>query len=86
MHYCIESDKLREECGIFGIYSRQDDVALNTYWGLYALQHRGQESAGIAVTDGCSMDIQRGMGLVNEVFRHGLPSMPAHIAIGHVLY
>jgi len=83
----MDNDKLHEECGIFGIYSRQVDVALNTYWGIYALQHRGQESAGIALTDGCSMDIQRGMGLVNEVFRKELPVMPeAHIAIGHVRY
>jgi len=83
----MDSDKLHEECGIFGIFSRDDDVALNTYWGLYALQHRGQESAGIALTDGCSMDIQRGMGLVGEVFRKGPPEMPnANIAIGHVRY
>ncbi|EGO65429.1 amidophosphoribosyltransferase [Acetonema longum] len=88
MHYCETSDKLHEECGVFGIFSRDDhdNVALNTYWGLFALQHRGQESAGIAVTDGTVMDIQRGMGLVNEVFRHGVPGMPAHIAIGHVRY
>ena len=87
MHYDLASDKPREECGIFGIFSRHDDVALNTYWGLYALQHRGQESAGIALTDGCVMDVQRGMGLVNEVFRRGLPAMEgAHIAIGHVRY
>lgn len=57
-----------------------------TYWGLYALQHRGQESAGIAVTDGCVMDIQRGMGLVPDVFKNGVPEMAAHIAIGHVRY
>ncbi len=83
----LMSDKPREECGVFGIYSRHDDVALNTYWGLYALQHRGQESAGITLTDGCEMDIQRGMGLVGEVFRKGLPEMEgAYIAIGHVRY
>lgn len=86
MLYDIQSDKWREECGIFGIFTHQENVALNTYWGLYALQHRGQESAGIAVTDGNVMDVQRGMGLVNEVFRHSLPDMPAHIAIGHVRY
>jgi len=84
--YDIQSDKWREECGVFGIFTRHENVALNTYWGLYALQHRGQESAGIAVTDGTIMDVQRGMGLVNEVFRHSLPDMPAHIAIGHVRY
>ena len=82
----VENDKPREECGVFGIFSRQDDVALATYWGLYALQHRGQESAGIAVADGVNMDVERGMGLVGEVFRKGLPEMPAHLAIGHVRY
>jgi amidophosphoribosyltransferase len=83
----IALDKLKEECGVFGIYSRQEDVSLYTYWGLYALQHRGQESAGIAVTDGSWMDVHRGMGLVNEVFRHQLPKMDnQYIAIGHVRY
>lgn len=83
----LENDKLHEECGVFGIYSRRENVTLDTYWGLYALQHRGQESAGIAVTDGAWMDVHRGMGLVNEVFRHNLPHMEnQHIAIGHVRY
>lgn len=83
----LEMDKPREECGIFGIYSREDNVSLSTYWGLYALQHRGQESAGIAITDGAWMDVHRGMGLVNEVFRHQLPYMEGQrIAIGHVRY
>ena len=48
----MNEDKLHEECGIFGIYAPGVDVALNTYWGLYALQHRGQESAGICVANG----------------------------------
>lgn len=83
----METDKFREECGVFGMYSHEDDVALNSYWGLYALQHRGQESAGIAVSDGAWMDVYRGMGLVGEVFRHQLPQMEGqYIAIGHVRY
>ena len=83
----LDYDKMHDECGVFGIFSRQDNVAKNTYWGLYALQHRGQESAGIAVTDGSWMDVSRGMGLVNEVFRHQLPDLPGqYIAIGHVRY
>ncbi|MDU4961590.1 MAG: amidophosphoribosyltransferase [Sporomusaceae bacterium] len=86
MVYAIDDDKLREECGVFGIFAPGEAVALNTYWGLYSLQHRGQESAGIAVTDGCQMDVARGMGLVNEIFRQGLPELDAHIAIGHVRY
>lgn len=87
MSYEPENDKRKEECGVFGMFSRSENVALNTYWGLYALQHRGQESAGIAITDGAWMDIHRGMGLVNEVFRHQLPHMEGqYIAIGHVRY
>ena len=83
----ITSNKWKEECGVFGVYSRTEDVAMLTYLGLYALQHRGQESAGIAITDGAWMDVTRGMGLVNEVFRHQLPHMEnQYIAIGHVRY
>ena len=52
MEDLFKDDKLHEECGVFGIFSHSEDVALNTYWGLYALQHRGQESTGIVVTDG----------------------------------
>lgn len=86
MFYDEKIDKMREECGVYGIYSRHENVSLSTYWGLYALQHRGQESAGIAVTDGNDMDVMRGMGLVNEVFKSGVPTLPGHIAIGHVRY
>lgn len=83
----FELDKLKEECGVFGVYSHEEDVSMLTYLGLYALQHRGQESAGIAVTDGAWMDVTRGMGLVNEVFRHQIPRMDnQYIAIGHVRY
>ena len=64
----IEANKWKEECGVFGVYSHEEDVSMMTYLGLYALQHRGQESAGIAITDGAWMDVSRGMGLVNEVF------------------
>ena len=79
-------DKLHEECGVFGIFSRNEDVALNTYWGLYALQHRGQESTGIAVTDGQLMKIRKGMGLVADVFKGGVSDMKGYAAIGHVRY
>ena len=83
----MDNDTLHEECGVFGIYSHTEDVTHCTYWGLYALQHRGQESAGIAVTDGAWMDVHRGMGLVGEVFRHQLPRMEnQYISIGHVRY
>jgi len=86
VNYDYVADKMREECGVFGIFSREEDVALNTYWALYALQHRGQESAGIVVSNGEQMDIMRGMGLVSEVFKRGLPPLAGHIAIGHVRY
>ena len=80
-------NKWKEECGVYGVYSRSENVSEMTYLGLYALQHRGQESAGIAITDGAWMDVSRGMGLVNEVFRHQLPHMDGqYIAIGHVRY
>lgn len=81
-----QDDKLHEECGVFGIYSHSDDVALNTYWGLFALQHRGQESAGIVVSDGKQMKIKKGMGLVADVFKDGVADLNGHIAIGHVRY
>ena len=79
--------KWKEECGVYGVYSHTEDVSGFTYLGLYALQHRGQESAGIAITDGAWMDVTRGMGLVNEVFRHQVPHMENQcIAVGHVRY
>lgn len=79
--------KWKEECGIYGVYSHAEDVAEMTYLGLFALQHRGQESAGIALTDGDWIDVKKGMGLVSEVFREQLPRLDnAKIAIGHVRY
>ncbi len=82
----FNEDKLHEECGVFGIFSHSEDVALNTYWGLYALQHRGQESTGIVVTDGSSMKIKKGMGLVADVYKSGVADMQGFAAIGHVRY
>jgi len=80
-------DKPGEECGIFGIYGPGLDVARLTYYGLYALQHRGQESAGIAVGDGERIQIQKGMGLVAEVFdNEKLNGFRGHLAVGHVRY
>ena len=79
--------KWKEECGIYGMYSPTEDVSEMTYLGLFALQHRGQESAGIALTDGAWIDVKKGMGLVTEVFRSELPHLDhAQIAIGHVRY
>ncbi len=86
MKMFFQDDKLHEECGVFGIFSRTENVALNTYWGLYALQHRGQESTGIVVSDGKHMQIKKGMGLVADVFKDGVSELKGHMAIGHVRY
>ena len=76
----------REECGIFGIFNHPDAAKL-TYFGLYALQHRGQESAGIVVSDGRQVNEYKHMGLVCEVFQEGtLKALKGHLAIGHVRY
>jgi len=80
-------DKPKEECGLFGIYAPEQEVARLTYYGLYALQHRGQESAGIAVSDGRKIQHYKGMGLVSEVFSsEALNSLQGKMAIGHVRY
>ena len=79
-------DKLREECGVMAVYNHSD-AARMTYWGLYALQHRGQESAGIASADGYGVNDYKGMGLVSEIFTDEvLAKLPGHMAIGHTRY
>jgi amidophosphoribosyltransferase len=80
-------DKMHEECGIFGVYGPGEDVANLTYFGLYSLQHRGQESAGIAVSDGLTIRVHKQMGLVSQVFdQENLLDMPGHISVGHTRY
>lgn len=79
-------DKFRDECGVFGIYGHPEASNL-TYLGLYALQHRGQESAGIASADGTNLRHSKAMGYVNEAFdQASLATLPGHLAIGHVRY
>jgi amidophosphoribosyltransferase len=79
-------DKLREECGVMAVYNHPDAARL-TYWGLYALQHRGQESGGIASADGETVHDIKGMGLVSEIFTDDvLAKLPGHMAIGHTRY
>ena len=74
-------------CGIFGIHARDEDVANLTYFGLFALQHRGQESAGIAVGNGGGVAIHRDMGLVNQVFSPTvLGDLKGVVALGHTRY
>ncbi|NQT71403.1 MAG: amidophosphoribosyltransferase [Chloroflexi bacterium] len=78
---------LHEACGVFGIYAPDEDVARLTYFGLYALQHRGQESAGIATTDGDSISLYADMGLVSQVFNEEvLEQLGGSMAIGHTRY
>ena len=79
-------DKFREECGVFGIFGHPEAANL-TYLGLFALQHRGQESAGIAVADGERVRVSRAMGQVAEAFDEtALAKLPGHLAIGHTRY
>jgi amidophosphoribosyltransferase len=76
-----------EECGVFGVWAPGEDVAKLTYYGLYALQHRGQEAAGMAVSDGRRTVVFKDLGLVSQVFdEQVLSSLRGHLAVGHVRY
>lgn len=80
-------DKPHDECGVFGVWAPGEDVARLTYFGIYALQHRGQESAGIAASDGSKILVYKDMGLVSQVFKdRDLASLQGHLALGHVRY
>jgi amidophosphoribosyltransferase len=82
-----QDDSPHDECGVFGIYAPEMDVARLTFFALFALQHRGQESAGIAVTDGSRLIVHKDMGLVSQVFEEEtLQALPGTLAIGHVRY
>ena len=79
-------DKFKDECGVFGIFGHHESANM-TYLGLYALQHRGQESAGIAVSDGGVVRVTKQMGYVADIFdSQTLSQLPGHAAIGHVRY
>ncbi|MBI5961342.1 MAG: amidophosphoribosyltransferase [Chloroflexi bacterium] len=82
-----DDDHPREACGVFGIYTPDREAARLTFFGLYALQHRGQESAGIATSDGQRACLHKGMGLVSQVFtEENLAPLTGHLAIGHTRY
>ena len=89
-----EEDVLHDECGVVGVYLNADPIDTSAmsasslaYYGMYSLQHRGQESAGIAVSDGSDVKVHKLMGLVADVFkREDLDSLPGRIAVGHVRY
>ncbi|MBA3430712.1 MAG: amidophosphoribosyltransferase [Actinobacteria bacterium] len=77
----------RDACGVVAVYAPHEDVPRLVYHSLYALQHRGQESAGIAIADGATMVVFKDLGLVSQVFDEGvLGSLNGHVAIGHVRY
>ncbi len=82
----FDTPSKKEECGIFGVYGAEDPAHL-IYLGLYALQHRGQESAGIVVSDGTVVQAHKGMGLVSDVFKEGIiETLKGNTGIGHVRY
>ena len=83
----LEDDRLHDECGIFGIYDEGRDVGRLTYFALQALQHRGQESAGIAVGDGDTVMVNKDLGLVTQVFKESdFAALTGKVAVGHVRY
>ena len=83
----LSDERMHEECGLFGIDAPGEDVANLTYFGLYALQHRGQESAGIATADGASLRLHKDMGLVAQAFdQAALERLTGHLALGHTRY
>jgi amidophosphoribosyltransferase len=82
-----QDDTLHEACGVFGLYAPGKDVARLSFFGLYALQHRGQEGAGIVTCDGRMAHIHKGMGLVSQVFNEdNLRHLQGYLAIGHTRY
>jgi amidophosphoribosyltransferase len=83
----MSDESPKEECGIIGVFAPHEDVARMTFFGLFALQHRGQEAAGMAVADGQVISVYKNIGLVSHVFRPGtLEELKGHYAIGHTRY
>nr|NLI49643.1 amidophosphoribosyltransferase [Propionibacterium sp.] len=83
----VGDPKPAEECGVFGVWAPGEEVAKLTYFGLFALQHRGQESAGIAVSEGNRIMVVKDMGLVSQVFdENALNSLTGHLSVGHTRY
>src|SRR3989338_455500 len=82
-----DSDHLGEKCAVFGIFGRDLDVSRLTFFGLFGLQHRGQESSGIAVSDGEKISCHKNMGLLTQVFdEQTIETLKGHISIGHNRY
>jgi amidophosphoribosyltransferase len=86
-NWSLANDSPKEECGIIGVFAPNEDVARMAFFGLFALQHRGQEAAGIAVADGQVMSMHKDIGLVFQIFRPAtLDGLKGHYAIGHTRY
>ena len=86
-HDLMSAERMHEACGLFGIDAPGEEVANLTYFGLYALQHRGQESAGIAVSDGSAIRVHKDVGLVAQAFDEAsLERLTGHLALGHTRY
>ncbi len=82
-----KEEALKDKCGVFGVYGKHEDVARISFFGLYSLQHRGQESAGISVSNGKKIKSVKGMGLVPSVFdEKSIASLKGYIAVGHTRY
>ena len=89
LNHALDAQDLgpQDACGVFGVWAPGEDVAKLTYYGLYALQHRGQESAGIAVSNSHQILVYKDMGLVSQVFDEStLAALKGHLAIGHARY
>src|SRR5919204_5041360 len=87
-HEVIPDEKRPQDaCGVFGVWATGEEVSKLAYFALYALQHRGQEAAGIAVSDGSSLVVYKDLGLVSQVFDEAtLNTLQGHIAVGHTRY
>ena len=87
-HNLLDEDPLpQDECGVIGVWAPGEEVSKLAYYGLYALQHRGQESAGIATSDGKHIKVYKDVGLVSQVFDEStLRALTGHIALGHCRY
>src|SRR3954467_5864275 len=81
----LEDDHFHDHCGVFGVFGHEEAAKL-AYLGLYALQHRGQESAGICTSDGKEIFTHKAMGHVADIFPPVLPTLPGELAIGHTRY
>src|SRR5574341_394270 len=83
----FEDDHPHEECGVIGVFAPNEEVARMAFFGLFALQHRGQEAAGIAVADGQTISMHKSVGMVAQVFtRDTMSELNGHYAIGHTRY